>query len=74
MHKTEVKVTRPETSEEESLHLVDKDSNQSLPLKLVSFDINIVQGFADFTITQVYENPSNEALEILYKMPYSETF
>ena len=42
MQKTEGKVTRPETSEEESLHLVDKDSNQSLPLKLVSFDINIV--------------------------------
>jgi hypothetical protein len=43
-------------------------------LKQVSFDVDIVQGFADLKITQVYENTSAEALEIQFKMPYSETF
>ena len=65
---------RPETFDHQRLHLVDKHSNQSLPQKLVSFDVDVVQGFADLKITQVYENTSSEALEIQFKMPYSDTF
>jgi len=54
--------------------LADKQTKESLPLKNVSFDVEIEQGFADFKITQVYENTKPNALEILFKMPYSETF
>lgn len=45
-----------------------------MPLKHVAFDVEIAQGFADFKLTQVYENPRDKALEILFKLPYSETF
>jgi len=54
--------------------LADAETRESLPLKNVAFDVEIVQGFADFRLTQVYENPKDNALEILFKMPYSETF
>jgi len=36
--------------------------------------VEIEQGFADFKLTQLYENPKDVALEILLKMPHSETF
>ena len=42
MPRNKTKGKRRETSDEEILHLVDKDSNKNLKLKLVSFDINIV--------------------------------
>ena len=45
-----------------------------LPLKKVSFDVEIDQGFADVKITQFYENPKDNALEILFRMPHSDTF
>ena len=45
-----------------------------LPLKKVSFDVEIDQGFADVKITQFYENTKDNALEILFRMPHSDTF
>ena len=35
----------------DGLGLADADTRESLPLKNVSFDIDIAQGFADFQIT-----------------------
>jgi hypothetical protein len=35
----------------------------------VTFDVQITQGYADITITQLYENDKAEPKELLFKMP-----
>ena len=60
--------------EEDGVSVADAATREALPLKSVAFDVQIEQGFADFRITQLYENPKDAALEILMKMPHSESF
>ena len=36
--------------------------------------MDIDQGYADFVMHQSYANDSEEPLEILFMMPYSDTF
>jgi hypothetical protein len=45
-----------------------------MPQKAVSFDVNVAQGFCDLTVTQVYENNQTNPLEIVFKMPVSDSF
>jgi hypothetical protein len=40
----------------------------------VSFDVDVTQGFADMKITQVYQNETSAPMEIVFKMPISDTF
>ena len=42
-------------------------------MKQVGFKININEGFADFVMHQLYENESENPLEILFMMPLSDT-
>jgi hypothetical protein len=57
----------------EGPQVVDIETTEVMPLKAVSFDVKIAQGFADLTFTQLYENTTDSPLEILFKMPVSET-
>lgn len=40
----------------------------------MSFDVDVAEGFADMKITQVYHNESANPLEIVFKLPISESF
>ena len=40
----------------------------------MGFKINVNEGFADFVMHQLYENESENPLEILFMMPLSDTF
>ena len=40
----------------------------------MGFKINANEGFADFVMHQLYENESDEPLEIQFMMPLSDTF
>lgn len=40
----------------------------------MSFDVDVAQGYADVKITQVYHNESANPLEIMFKLPVSESF
>ena len=45
-----------------------------LPLKNVSFTVNVVQGFADMIMHQKYVNELEQPLEIEFMMPTAESF
>ena len=45
-----------------------------LPLKQVSFTVNVVQGFADMVMHQKYVNELEQPLEIEFMMPIAESF
>ena len=45
-----------------------------LPLKQVSFTVNVVQGFADMVMHQKYVNELEQPLEIEFMMPTAESF
>ena len=47
-----------------TFQLVQKGSKQMLPLKQVSFMVNLCQGYADFVMHQSYVNESEQPLEI----------
>ena len=49
-------------------------SEKIMPIKKVSFDVSVALGYADVTITQLYENDSSNPLEVMFKMPVSESF
>ena len=57
-----------------TFQLVQKYSKQLLPLKQVSFSVNICQGYADFVMHQSYVNELEQPLEIQFMMPTSEKF
>jgi hypothetical protein len=57
----------------EGPQVVDIETTKVMPLKAVNFDVKIAQGYADLTFTQLYENSTDSPLEILFKMPISET-
>ena len=54
--------------------LYDRETDEAVPLKQVGFNIDICQGFADFVMHQLYENSSENPLEVQFMMPASETF
>ena len=60
--------------DEEAFQLVDNETLNKVPLKQVGFSIDVCQGYADFVMHQLYENRSENPLEVLFMMPYSETF
>ena len=43
-------------------------------MQQVGFKINVNEGFADFVMHQLYENESENPLEIVFMMPLSDTF
>ena len=43
-------------------------------MKIARFQVYINQGFADTTLHQVYENPNDHPLEVLFAMPISKEF
>ena len=43
-------------------------------LKQVGFNVEVFQGFADFVMHQLYENEKDGPIEIVFKMPISDTF
>lgn len=49
--------------------LIDAETEAPLPQKLVAFDVDVVQGYADVKITQVYENTSEHPLQIIFRFP-----
>lgn len=60
--------------ERSQVRVVDRKTQTNLPLKQVSFDVDVAQGFADIQISQVYANDADAPFEIVYKMPISESF
>ena len=54
--------------------IYQEDSNTAIPLKQVGFNVEVNQGFADFVLHQLYENNEDAPLEIVFKMPLSDTF
>jgi hypothetical protein len=60
--------------ERAQVRVVDKQTQASLVQKQVSFDVDVAQGFADMKITQVYQNDTTSPMEIVFKMPISDTF
>ena len=40
----------------------------------MGFNIDVCQGFADFVMHQLYENDKDAPLEIVFKMPLTDTF
>ena len=59
---------------DETFQLVQKGANKLLPLKQVSFIVNICQGYADMVMHQKYVNEADQPLEIQFMMPLSESF
>ncbi len=43
-------------------------------MKIARFQVYINQGFADVILHQVYENPNDHPLEVLFAMPISKEF
>ena len=43
-----------------------------VPLKQVFFDIDVCQGFADYTIHQAFENETDHPIEVIYMIPTSD--
>ncbi len=63
-----------ESKEPERIFLVDIKTNTPIPLLRTHFYANISMGFADLILTQQYENNNDYPLEILFMMPYSDSF
>ncbi len=40
-----------------------------LPLKSFNYDINILDSFANVTLTQIYYNPTSSPLDVQYVFP-----
>ena len=61
-------------SEDYQQFLMDRQTNSYIPLKMVRFQVDISQGLADVILHQVYENPNDYPLEVLFAMPISKEF
>jgi len=52
-----------------------KDNNEgkstTIPLKFISYDINIFNALAEVNLTQTYKNSTDKYLELFYKFPVS---
>ena len=61
-------------SDDAPVQVIQRASKKIMPIKKVSFDVSVALGYADVMITQLYENDSPNPLEVMLKMPVSESF
>lgn len=57
-----------------TFQLVQRGKKALLPLKQVSFTVNLCQGYADMVMHQKYENELDQPLEIQFMMPLADNF
>jgi hypothetical protein len=63
-----------ESSKPDNIFLVDELTGTSIPLLTTLFEVNILMGFADIVVHQVYENSTDHPLEIAFMMPHPDYF